>query len=252
MKKYAWCTYANDETYFRAACVLHTILKAVGTRHEFVLILPSTATFDPPPPPDMIVFRVKPFDVHGAKHMATRYTACSNKIHAWRLTTYDAICWLDSDIVITQPIDDLFNTPFHAQGIAGAPGCRCNIFRNKKLPTLPHECPFNTNQTPPYINTGVMLLHPSVSIYRRLRKINYDHPFPDQDAFNLFFTNKITVLNSAYNYMNHLPLVHPDIPTTNIKIYHFCYGKPWEHGVMSNKYYSLWKKYKRSTHIKQI
>ena len=247
MKKYAWCTYANDETYFRAACVLHTNLKALGTRHDFVLILPFSAKFAVPP--DMIVFRVKPFDVYGVKHMAPRYVACSNKIHAWRLTAYDAICWLDSDIVITQPIDDLFNTPFHAQGIAGASGCRCNILRNKKLPTLPHKCPFNGAETP-YINTGVVLLHPSVSIYRRLRRINYNHPFPDQDAFNLFFTNKITVVDSAYNYLNHLPLVHPNISTTNIKIYHFGYGKPWEHGVMSNKYYSLWKKYKRSTHIK--
>jgi hypothetical protein len=48
MKKYAWCTYANDETYFRAACVLHTNLKALGTRHVFVLILPFSAKFVAP------------------------------------------------------------------------------------------------------------------------------------------------------------------------------------------------------------
>jgi lipopolysaccharide biosynthesis glycosyltransferase len=182
--------------------------------------------------------------------MAPRYAACSNKIHAWRLTAYDAVCWLDSDIVITQPIDDLFKTAFHAQGIAGARGCRCNIFRNPKLPTLPHECPFNNKQIPPYINAGVVLLHPSVSTYRRLRRINYDHPFAEQDAFNLFFKDKITVLDTAFDYMNHMAIAHPKVLRSPIKIYHFGYGKPWEDGVMTNAYYSLWKKYNiNTTHI---
>ncbi len=47
-----------------------------------------------------------------------------------------------------------------------------------------------------------------------------------------------------------MAIAHPKVLRSPIKIYHFGYGKPWEDGVMTNAYYSLWKKYNiKTTHI---
>lgn len=245
MAKFAWCTYANNPTYIRAACVLYTNLQEIGTQYPFVLLLPFGSKLKVDVPPGMIVRYVRQFDVYGNAHRSTRYAACSNKVHMWRLTEYDVVCWLDSDIVVVRPIDDIFDTCFDEHGIAAAPGCRCNVFKHEKLPTLPHECPFNNNDAS-YINAGVVLLHPSISTYRRLRKADYNNPFAEQDTFNAFFAGKITVLSSDYNYLNHLPLIHPEVATSQIRIYHFGYDKPWD-VTEKNEYYTLWRKYDHLT-----
>lgn len=221
----AWVTYADSSLYVNAAKVLFKSLQLYGTNYECVLMVPDG---------DMVLddipsyIRVKPvlrYNKTGDSHAHERYKSCSNKIHCWTLIEYDKVCWLDCDLVIIRNIDELFDTHIHANGIAAARGCRCNIFNNMSLPTLPEMCPF-TNKHSTYVNAGVILLRPSMSIFRQLQVSDFDHPFADQDTFNIFFADNIQVLSSDYNYLNHLHIAHPNVATKDIAVYHFGYGKP--------------------------
>jgi lipopolysaccharide biosynthesis glycosyltransferase len=170
-----------------------------------------------------------------------------NKIYSWTLTAYDKICWLDSDMIILKNIDDIFTSDICDGQIKAAHGCTCNIFKNNKLPTHIDRCPFN-NLKGTYINTGLILLKPNVATYNLLLNIDYNYPFPDQDAFNEFFKNNIIHIDSKYNYINNLEFAHPEY-MPDIHIFHFSYGKPWEEEAMRisdtfKHIYDLWFEYK--------
>lgn len=237
----AWSTYANNEDYLKYALVLYTCLTQSGTKYPFVLMVPSTLECDIKERPGLIVRRVEPFDVSSDAHAHDRYVVCANKAHCWALTDFLRVCWLDTDMVISANIDELFQVPLQADEIAAAKGCTCNHFNNPKLITNPSHCPFQTTSI--YVNTGVILLTPSMTTYHNLLNISYEYPFADQDAFNDYFKGNIRVLDSRYNFLNHLPLVH-DVNACSIKVYHFGYGKPWDFNLLGlgYEYYDLWKK----------
>ena len=184
-------------------------------------------------------------------HNATRveYKACTNKLYIWTFEEYDKLCWLDSDTIVLQDIDDLFDVPIEHGSIAAAPGCTCNTFNNEKMLTMPHMCPFNHKLSSCYcyINTGVFLIKPSILVFSELLRLDYNKALPDQDAFNEYFGAKgrITLLDPKYNFMNHLEIAHKDVCfDIPIHVFHFTYGKPWDtnqlHWPLTKKYLVHW------------
>jgi hypothetical protein len=164
-----------------------------------------------------------------------RYNATLNKLWLWKLTQFDRICWVDADMICTANIDDVFDHDLDAAGadIGMAPGCRCNVFKNPKLPTAPEICPFlHPDAKTYYGNTGLFLAKPSEEMFQRLVAEDYNYPFPDQDGFNVIFgAQRILRLPTRFNFMNQLPLVHPEtMKGYPFAVYHYCYGKPWDSG----------------------
>lgn len=244
----AWVTYADSKLYVEAAKVLFKSLQLYNTSCICILMIPDTfCSYALGDIPAYIQIKaVSCFDVSSPAHAQERYKSCSNKIHCWTLVDYEKVCWLDCDIVVTRNIDELFDINIGFNEIAAAQGCRCNIFNNPSLPTLPDLCPF-LNASCTYINAGVILLRPSLAIFEQLKEAGYNHPFAEQDTFNLFFANNIRVIDSKYNYLNHLHIAHPNVATSDICIYHFGYGKPWETDISPHikhgaQYYDNWNK----------
>ncbi len=227
----AWVTFVNTEDYLKGAKVLATCLKKVASKYILLVLIPDTfyATFDTT---DETLDNIKYIPIRqltsdGAKCKDQRYVYCINKIYIWTLVDYDRICWLDSDLLIVKNIDEIFDElEYPRYEIAGARGCRCNIMQNPSLHTLPEECPF-LHDDKQYINAGVMVIKPSMYIYNILMEQDYKHPFAEQDTFNIVFKDKIKQISSKYNYLNHLPLAHPDVEQ-DFSVFHFGYGKPWD------------------------
>lgn len=251
MQQFAWVTYADTPAYLNASLVLCQSLHDVRTMHPFVLMTPYSFDCGTHLPKHIIHKQVHPFNKTHTSHANARYNACSNKVHCWDLEEYDKVCWLDSDVLVLRNIDHVFDVHLPSTDwIAAAPGCRCNIFNNPKLVTCPELCPFN-DPTNIYINAGVILLKPDRSISLNLRKQSYDHPFGEQDTFNIYFRNRIQVISTYYNYLNHISFVHVDVATSadkNIYAYHFGYGKPWEKNTLrvDQHIYDRWCKYNKS------
>lgn len=247
MVRYAWLTYASDSQYLEGSLVLYQSILNVGTRHDFVLMIPHNFETDIILPNSIIVKRIDPIAKPCEKRAKENYTNVYSKLYAWTLEEYDKVCWIDSDMIIVQNIDDIFNIDISCDWIAAARGCTCNFFKNPKHVTQPESCPFNTKQIDPYLNTGLFIVRPNKNMFNMLLNVDYNHPFCEQDAFNIVFKNKKIVLSSSFNFLNHITLPHNDM-MDDIRVFHFGYGKPWHENIldMHHDYYDLWKSYRNN------
>lgn len=293
----AYVTYANTPEYLLGAQVLLRSLRAAGATAPFVLMVPDAGAGNAAGDIADAARRLTPAptEIRGIGNVAAdiaaisgseggaatpplgasiqpRYAHCLNKLALWKhLTHYELVCWLDADMIVLENLDPLFDA--HADiavgDIVAAPGCTCNALRQARLPTRPDRCPFRRRggggasalaPSPPYINTGLFLTRPSRALYARLLTWDYDHPFPEQDAFSIEFAKppySIRVLPPRYNYLNHLPIAHPETPTNNIAVFHFGYNKPWDRAgaaaaepllgteSIARWYYALWHAFDR-------
>jgi lipopolysaccharide biosynthesis glycosyltransferase len=244
----AWVTYANNNTFFEASLILYKSLQLVGTICDCIIMTPLNFQYTGNFPATCLSMKnliVKPIYLHEQYHpnySEQRYAACLNKLHIWLLTDYEKVCWVDSDMVVMKNIDHLFDIEVGQDEILAAPGCRCNVFNNPKFDTLPHKCPYvNPNNT--YINAGLLLIRPNIDVYNRLMKEDYNRPLVEQDVFSDYFASKINMLPATYNYMSQLDLIHPDVDSQDLHVFHFTYDKPWQKLGCSihEKYYQYWR-----------
>jgi lipopolysaccharide biosynthesis glycosyltransferase len=244
----AWVTYANNNTFLEASLIMYKSLQLVGTEYDCIVMTPPSFQYTGNFSPNCFSMRnliIKPISIHDQKHpnhSEERYSACLNKLHIWLLTEYEKVCWLDSDMIIMKNIDHLFDIAISEDGILAAPGCLCNTFNNPYFETSPHKCPYNcSNNT--YINAGLMLVKPNPQIYNLLLEQDYNRPLSEQDVFSDFFASKINMLPPSYNYMAQLDLIHPQVDSHNVHVFHFTYDKPWQKlgRAIHQKYYKYWR-----------
>ena len=224
---YIWVTFINSLEYLNGAKVLAKSLELSNSKYKLLILIPEDFIFTE----NIIQSNIEYKKI--------------TKLYAWTLISYEKVCWLDSDMIVLHNIDDIFTYNINDDQIGSTYGCKCNILNNIKLPTLPNECPFN-NINYKYFNAGLILLKPSINIYNKLLLENYNHPFVEQDVFNIIFKNNIYNIDSKYNYMNNLEFSHPTYKP-DIHIFHFAYCKPWNNERLSDTFnyiYNLWYEYK--------
>lgn len=231
----AWATYVDSAEYMLGALVMLASLQAVGTQYECMILHPPAFAEEAirmlaATPITARLVAVEDLRRPGTTYARPNYTATINKVHIWALAGFDRIGWLDSDLLILRPIDEILAMDLPRGWIAGAPGCTCNALRNPRLPTRPDRCPF-VDPSQEYINTGVFVCTPDPALFGRLLGLDYNQPLPDQDAFCEFFAGRIRMLPSTYNHMNHLGVAHPEAASSDICVYHFTHGKPWSADV---------------------
>ena len=230
--KYAWVTYADAPSYWNGAIVLALTLDLVASKYPLIVFVPEDFEVGEEEnrlPCNMHIRRCASIIHEGSRSTRSEYRSCLNKLHAWTLLEFQKICWLDCDMLIVHNIDDVFDRELQDDEILAAPGCTCNIFNNPKLPTLPVSCPLRAKDNV-YVNTGIFVAKPSMKVFHDLRQCDYNHPLPDQDAFNIYFRDRIRLLDPSYNYMVHLSLAHPDLHLDRFRVVHFTYDKPWHVG----------------------
>lgn len=252
----AWVTFADSKKYLTSVLVLYASLVSVKTKYPMVIMYPESYDIGK----DLIgknvkdwiargmikFVKVKKIDKSGNNYARKDYKVCLNKLYIWMLTEYDQVCWLDADLIVLKNIDRVMGIRLGLNIIAGASGCKCNVFNNPKLHTMPDKCPFN-DKSNVYINAGLLVTRPDVNIFNMLLTQKYDYPFAEQDAFNVIFKGQIKVISSKYNYLNHLGIVHPGYKT-DIHVYHFGYGKPWTKNILGRdeNIYEYWRQLRRN------
>jgi len=243
----AWVTYADTTGYWKGALVLaHSLIKT-NSQFPLIVFVPEDFVRDSNVPPNMRVRACKPILHDGKQATRPEYRSCLNKLIAWTLTEYERVGWLDCDMLIIRNIDNVFEMELNEGEMLAAPGCKCNVFDNPKLPKVPHQCPLLNNQNI-YVNTGLFVIRPSTRVFAELIKCKYDYPLPDQDAFNVYFQGRLRCLDPSYNYMVHLSLAHPDLDMRDLRVIHFTYDKPWHKDVdailpFSKEWHVIWHAY---------
>jgi len=117
---------------------------------------------------------------------------------------FDRIVYLDSDTVVTAPLDSLSSFDLGGKPFAIGYDCICN--RYKKLIGLSPERP--------YFNSGVLVIDPArwadrnatERILGYMRDVRHDLMFGDQDYFSLVLADEAAILHPRYNFLTHFQM----------------------------------------------
>ncbi|HBQ63952.1 MAG TPA: glycosyltransferase family 8 protein [Clostridiales bacterium] len=168
----------------------------------------------------------------------------------------DRILYLDPDILVINPIRQLYNTPLDGYLYAAASHATKSVNEFSRLRLFPYD--IST-----YYNSGVLLmnlkrLHQEADeqeIYRFVNDFRAKLMFPDQDVLNALYAKWILALNEKlYNYDTRYYRLfmlsgngssEMDSVINHSVILHFCgRRKPWMKGY-SGVFYSLYKHYEK-------
>jgi glycogenin glucosyltransferase len=234
-KPYAFVTWVNNDYYALGALVLGHSLRRVGTKHilhlmysdgisEHMLELLKTVYDDASSCTELDSKDKTHLNMIHRPELGVTFT----KLHVWRLTQYSKCVYLDSDTLVAQNVDDMFDRPeFAAVTDLGWPD---------------------------FFNSGVFVFEPSDDTYRSILDFAVDHGTwdgGDQGLLNNYFSDWRKMDES-----HRLPFTYNVCPTAalgykaalkkvagDIKIIHFMgHHKPWQHkGVTPMApFWALW------------
>jgi glycogenin glucosyltransferase len=222
MSSEAFVTLATNDGYALGALVVAQSLRKVGTQRSLVVLISKTltdllkrtlaTTFDE-------VILVEELNSNDSEHLnllsRPELGVTFTKINCWLLEKYSKCVFLDADVVVLQPIDDLFEREeFSAAPDAGWPDC---------------------------FNSGVFVYQPSKETFNKLAQFasqqNASFDGGDQGLLNAFFSNW-----RSSDISRHLPFTYNVTSNTfysyvpavtqfrnDIRVVHFAGAlKPWQ------------------------
>ena len=220
-KRYAYASLLCDDVMIDATKVLIHSLKKTGTKYPFILlVLPEVKQTK-----DLIRLGAElhpisqldyPFKVNSEK-VAINKMCRYSKLHIWRFVQYEKIVFIDIDTLITQNLDAAFEFPeFSAVRDAG------DTF-----------------------NTGLFVLQPSISTWKRMLSIYFNSPSynqGDQGFLNWYFRNSTKVaMPFKYNTVaKHKSAAMWPLMKRQAKMVHYTSEtKPWT--FFSSGSHRFWK-----------
>ncbi len=151
----------------------------------------------------------------------------------------DKILYLDPDLVVIKPLQDLYNLDLGDKFIAAASHV------GKSLQKI-NEIRLQMDIKGPYINSGVMLMNLKVlreeqnyeEVFDYIKKNKLILFLPDQDIISAIYSDRITIIDHyIYNMTERLLLAPKSIAkninlkwvTDNSAVIHYCgRNKPWK------------------------
>lgn len=169
------------------------------------------------------------------------------------LSNYNKVIYLDCDTIITKDLEELYNIDLKHNTLGAI--LDCGISNIKGYTSNIVKIPDNT-----YINSGVMLINNKLFIKNELEeqqcfKIIIDNKklkFHDQDIVNIYYQNKILLLDSKWNKQIDLRIKKDfisDIDNSFI-IHYYGPSKAWLN--KNNKSAYLFWKYAEETPLYSI
>lgn len=202
---------------------------------------------------DEELFSEAPTLLHYTKTMYYRLLA-----HKFLPQTIDRILYLDPDILVINPIRELYELDLEGYLYAAADHRTMPIVEINKIR-------FNPFDLEAYYNSGVLLMNLALQrevidekdIFNFVKKYHSKLIMPDQDIMNALYSKKIKGIDEVkYNYdarfyniykLKSNGKVDMDYVMNHTVILHFCgKKKPWRKNY-SGKFYSLYKHYEKIT-----
>lgn len=147
-------------------------------------------------------------------------------LHVWAMVAYETVLFLDADTLVIKSLNSLLNMDLQNKAI----GVTKDIRDRKWVSTF---------------NSGVLLLHPSLDEYERLRKllssgIKYDYIMSDQGFLNEVYKDnwhEIGFVNNANLALYRFQRVFWDTyPLEEINVIHYTMKKPWKCNASDGTY----------------
>lgn len=197
MSKFAWVTLTTNDTYSLGALVLAHSLKRAGTAHQLaVLITPGVSESMRNKLKDVynVVQEVNVMDSQDAANLALlarpELGITFTKLHCWRLVQFEKCVFLDSDTLVLQNCDELFER----EELSAAPDV----------------------SWPDCFNSGVFVYKPSMETFDKITEFalkNGSFDGGDQGLLNSYFDDW-----AHKDIKKHLPFIY------NVAAYaSYCY-----------------------------
>lgn len=162
-----------------------------------------------------VVDRIAPLDEKGT---FGRFRDQFTKLHAWGMTMYNTLLYLDSDTLVLHPIDGLLQTDLGEK--------RIGVARD-----------YGAGKWRPTFNMGVFIIHPNTKEYERLLslqksgKIKFQTSMSEQGFLNVVYKNDWYDIGFEHNA--NLAIFSQDRSywdkhERDIRIVHFTMNKPWK------------------------
>ena len=221
-RAYVVAVWGSSLDYAIGAVPLGQSLDATGTEHDLVCL----HTADVPEWPHLYILRrfwqlravpyLEPVpDLFYGDKDTSRFRYVFIKLHMMSLTEYDKIVFLDTDTLVLQSIDDLFELPAPAAMRRGMNVTAAQLHGSP----IDGSFFFATDENSEWawgqgtgINAGVMLVAPDWNTYQRmLSEVRcHNHPAhvggtgPEQDYFSRFWADAPwTHICAEYNFQLH-------------------------------------------------
>jgi lipopolysaccharide biosynthesis glycosyltransferase len=237
----AFVTLVSTDNYLAGALTLFYSVRKTGSLEAFVAMVttdglaPSTLqSLETAGMTVVAVGRLKKSDISDMSE--ERWNDNYTKLRLWQLG-FEKIIFLDSDMIVLQPLDHLFalKSSFAA------------------VPDAFHPC---------YLNTGFMVLEPSNRTFDALAALieEVSSEESEQTLVNHYWLDRYHVLHYTYNFAKHVVMsptrfdIYVDRYIDTVKVVHYLGVKPWlcsrdndcmrhvpYYGGASNMYlYDLW------------
>ncbi|KAK4162642.1 family 8 glycosyltransferase [Cladorrhinum sp. PSN259] len=189
-----------------------------------------------------------------------RFTDCWTKLVPFSLTQYARVVQLDSDMLVLQNMDELFDLPLDPSSdrvFAAGHACVCNPLGKPHYPPswIPENCAFTAqalqdpdlaqksggdprqlSPEPSYCNGGLQVVQPSLEHWSQILEYMNSHAseldFADQSVLSKVFKGRWVAVPYVYNALKTLRWegVHDTLwRDEEIKNLHFILTpKPWE------------------------
>lgn len=180
-----------------------------------------------------------------------RFMDTWSKLSFFRLTQFQRIVQLDSDMLVLQNIDELMSLPLGGNKFASTHACVCNPLRFSHYPetwnaascVFTQDKPHDTRILGPHsseglskCNSGILIVEPSLDLFDQIMckledaKATKAYIFPDQDLLaDVFYKNWLSI-SYVYNCLKTFKSCHPQLwDLSKIKNLHFILSpKPWD------------------------
>ncbi len=248
----AWAALLTEPSYLVGVRALHASLRRTGTEHPFVVMVTDGVDDDARSLLEgegalvRELPRAAPDPRLEAHYANARFVEVWSKLGAWGLTEFDRLVVLDADMLVVQPMDELFDLDLPEGGLAACHACRCNPNRIASYPASwkPENCFYThcrgaSHVSEPgvedYFNGGFLVIEPDAAVHEALmaRLAGLDdltaYQFAEQDFLNEVFEGRWRQMPYVYNALKTLPHQHPQLwDASEVKNVHFIIDKPWE------------------------
>jgi inositol 3-alpha-galactosyltransferase len=263
--KYAYTTLITRASYLAGVVILAHTLKKHGSKYPLVVFYTSTLSSKAihtltleSKKSNLILHKCDPLlprkDIKPLL-IAKRFQDTWTKLRVFSLTDYDKVCYLDADIAIFRPMDQIFEnvSDLPKDWLAANHTCVCNLDHDSWAPEdwKPENCAYNAVEHPTalteptpilpespgtyhLLNGGMFLFHPSSHLWSSI--LNFfnttdklsEYQFPDQDFLADYFREKLRPMGWQYNAIKTMRYWHENIwRDEEVVCLHYIVDKPW-------------------------
>ncbi|ODQ56739.1 glycosyltransferase family 8 protein [Wickerhamomyces anomalus NRRL Y-366-8] len=258
--KRVWTTLITNTKYLTGLLALDYTLKKVGSKYPLVALYTDTLSeeghnaLDARDIPKLKIQYLLPVRNKDYSN-DPRFYDCWSKLQPFSLYQFEKVVQLDSDMIVLQNMDELFDVELNDtdRAFAASHACVCNPYKYDHYPKdwIKKNCAFTDyynkleNISDPVYgpipsknplelcNGGLQVVKPSKVLYDKIVKAladkELDYAFADQSLLSDVFKSKWIGLSYIYNYLKTLRIIHDNLEFEKVKNIHYILTpKPWD------------------------